>query len=191
VTLQGLDVVIIGALAGSAEAGRLAAVSKWEQPIALIAGAYSAHAFPALAAKASHRSAIRSVRPMATLVVVGMVMVVIAVLIAPWLISTILGSRYAGSAVLLRWALMGSVLVLVAQPLAVLLQARDQEHYVAVVTVTMKVTAVLAVSLLADTLGAVASPLAAGVSTAAIAVAFAFRTRQLWHAEQPVLSGNS
>ena len=180
VAVQGLDVVIIGGIAGSATAGKLAAVTKWEQPIALIAGAYSSYAFPGLAAKASHRSAIRSLRPFAGLMAVGAAMVGAGVVLAPWLVRTFLGSRYSGSISLLRLSLGGSVLVLVAQPLAVLLQARDHEHFVAITTVSAKLFAVLAVLLLVNSFGASVSPLAAGVSTAVLAVLFVVRARHLW-----------
>ena len=185
VALQGLDVVVIGGIAGSVTAGKLAAVTKWEQPIALIAGAYSSYAFPGLTSRGSHRSAIRSLRPLAGLVALGTAMVGGAIVLAPWLVSTFLGSRYSGSVSLLRLSLLGSLLVLVAQPLAVLLQARDHEHFVAVATVTVKLLAVLAVLLLADVLGASVSPLAAGASTAILAALFVLRARRLWLSEGP------
>lgn len=180
VTLQGLDVAIISGIAGSAAAGELAAVSKWEQPIALMAGAYSAHAFPTLSSALSHRSAIRSLRPFSALLALGTTLVLGAILIAPWLVSAFLGGRYAGSVSLLRFSLLGSLLVLVAQPFAALLQARDQEHDVAIATIVAKLLAVSAVLLLAGHVGAVVSPLAAGLSNAVLAVFFVLRTRRLW-----------
>lgn len=186
VTLQSLDIAIISGIAGSAAAGELAAVSKWEQPIALMAGAYSAHAFPALSSTMSHRSAIRSVRPLLALLALGTTLVFGAILIAPWLVSTFLGGRYSGSVFLLRLSLLGSLLVLVAQPFAALLQARDQEHDVAIATIVAKLLAVLAVLLLASHVGAVVSPLAAGLSNALLAVFFVLRARRLWLSEPSV-----
>ena len=158
-------------------------MNKWEQPIALIAAAYSSYMFPALAAKASHRATIRALRPLVALVVLGVLMVLGAIALAPWLVDTFLGSRYSGSVNLLRLSLLGAILVLVAQPLAILLQARDQEHHVAVVTVAAKVLAVLAVVLFAKRFGATVSPVAAGTSTALVAGMFLLRARQLWLTE--------
>ncbi len=50
VALHGLQVVIVGAVAGSAEAGELAAVARWVQPVYLVAAAFSTQTFPSMAA---------------------------------------------------------------------------------------------------------------------------------------------
>ena len=175
VTVQMFDVVIVGLISGSAEAGRIAAVARWVQPILLFAYAFGASAYPALAAAPSNRSAYMMLRParsMFALVAVASVGVFAA---APWLVETLLGSDYKSSVVPLRLLALWSLPSALNQPCVAFLQARGQERFLATATFVVTALTLVAVALLARPVGAMAIPYASLAGSTALFLALAKR----------------
>lgn len=176
---QGFTIAIIGALAGAAQAGALAAVVQWTQPMYLLSSAYAGYMFPTLAAATSDAAAFRLLRPLWLVGASGATMCIALVAVAPRLVHTLLGAGYQDSVALLRFSALAGLPVLVGQPFAGFLQARGHERWVANTTTIVIVLGLGAVALLAIPVGAAIGPLSAGLSSLALATAFFIRANRL------------
>ena len=180
VALGGLDILIVGAVGGAVEAGQLAAVSRWIQPIILIAAAYGTHIFPSLAAADSDQAAVRSLR--GALPAIGLAVIAAGLVVAgaPWLIHNLLGSEYDGSASLLRLLAIGCLPIVLSQPLATVLQARHQEKFVAKTSTAGLLLVLLLIALLVRRFGAAAVPVSGFVGSAVLCGVWLHRVRSIF-----------
>jgi O-antigen/teichoic acid export membrane protein len=178
VALQPFDVVIVGALAGADEAGRIAAVSRWVQPVLLITYAYGTNVFPSLAAARSDHDAISELRS-AIYVVFAVVGVSLAIFVsAPWLVSALLGPGYGSSVLVLRLLALWCIPVAVNQPCVAFLQARGQERFLAFVTLAVTTVNLAAIAAFARVMGATAIPIFSLVGSAALSMILVSRVRR-------------
>ena len=178
VALQPFDVVIVGALAGASEAGRIAAVSRWVQPILLLTYAYGNNAFPSLAAAKSDRDAFSLLRSFIPVLLAVLGLCVMIVVMAPWLVSSLLGPGYGSSVLVLRLLALWCLPVAVNQPCVAFLQARGQEHFLAVITLGITTANLLAIAALAHALGATAIPIVALIGFSSLSVVLLHRLRR-------------
>ena len=162
--LQGLQIIIVGAISGSSAAGELAAVARWASPVYLIAAAFSAQTFPSMAAATSDAAARRILRPVWRVCGFGVVVSAAIVVAAPQLVNALLGPEYRNSADLLRAMAVATVPVLLNSPLATFLQARSDERAVAVAMTTTVIASLLAIAITATPLGAMAAPVCSGLT---------------------------
>jgi O-antigen/teichoic acid export membrane protein len=163
---QGLDVAILSAVAGSEEAGRYAAVSKWVQPIILIAYAFGMQSFPALAKAGSHAAATAVIRAGRNALLAAVAVAVLLASLAPVLTTTLLGSRYQSSIGLLRLLSIACIPVVLCQPLIAFLQARGRERWAGGALAGASAAILLAIAILGKHIGAsaVAATRAVGFS---------------------------
>lgn len=176
---QGFTGVIIAALAGGAEAGNLAAIAQWTQPVYLLAAAYATHMFPILSAASSNLVAYRLLRPVWLIAAAGAAVSLLIFVLAPQLVHMFLGAKYEDSIPLLRLSALAATPVLLGQPLAGFLQARGGERFVALTTAVGVPLVLLAIVLLARTAGASVGPLTSGALSLSLAVVFFARSRRL------------
>lgn len=156
---QGLMIPIAGWVAGVATAAEAGAVGKWAHPILLFAASYAAFMFPHFSAAEDDRAALRQVRSMAAVVVLGTAVALTLFVAARPLVEGLLPEAYSDSVAVLRWSALAAIPALVGQPLMVLLQARHVDEFVAVATATINTSGLAAVAMLAPILGAPAIPI--------------------------------
>jgi len=177
IVLQGLQVVVVGAVAGSTEAGELAAVARWVQPVYLAAAAFSTQTFPGMAGAASDAAARRILRPIWAVSGFGAVIAAAIVVAAPTLVDRLLGDGYENSAALLRALAIAAIPVLFNQPLATFLQARGSERPVAISTSFIMACLLAATAASAAWVGAIAAPVCFGVAQIVLLAALILLSR--------------
>lgn len=126
-SLQGLDIPIVGGAAGAEAAGTYGAVNRWTAPIGLMATAFSQSAFPAMAAASNGRQALRALRRGVPFLLLAAVGVALVVLLAGPMADLLLGQAYAGSADVLRVLALAVLVSMVNQPLYAYLIARYRD----------------------------------------------------------------
>lgn len=168
IAAHGLTIAVVGATAGAFEAGQLAAVWRWVQPVYLLAGAFAFQAYPGLAAARSDAAALRILRPIWVIAALGAVSAVAIVFWAPALVGLLLGSAYADSVILLQASAVAAVPVLFTLPLATFLQARGSERAVALWTGSLGVVALAGTAILSPLFGAIAAPVLVGLWNVAL-----------------------
>lgn len=132
---QTLDIPLLGAVAGSGAAGIYGAVSRWTQPMGLLATAFATASVPFVARASTRAEAMRhALKASWILGVAGAVAIAVAVLSEP-IVSLLLGARYASAAPVLTLLALGTIPAICNQPLASFLQTRGHDRYVAYVTV--------------------------------------------------------
>jgi O-antigen/teichoic acid export membrane protein len=170
VGLQGLQVVVVGVVAGSAQAGELAAVTRWVQPVYLIAAAFSVQTFPSMAAAKSDAAARRILRTMWNASAFGVMIAIAIAIAAPLLVETLLGPEYGNSVKLLQALAIVAIPVLVNQPLTTYLQARGAERPVAMAMSSVVFLSLVAIGLTGSMLGAMAVPIWSGCAQVVLLV---------------------
>lgn len=172
-----LQVPLIGIVSGAAAAGELAAVSRWTQPVWLIASALAIQAFPGIAAAGSDRDAWLILRSAVPLASIGLGVAGAIVLAAPLLVNVLLGSAFDESVDLLRLLAIATAPVLVNQLVATFLQARGREREVALMTALAVILILFGTAALATLLGAAAAPLASVIGQLFLAIVLVTRMR--------------
>jgi O-antigen/teichoic acid export membrane protein len=187
VSLQGLQIAIVGAVAGSIVAGELAAVARWAQPVHLIAAAGSIQIFPSMAAATSDGAARRILRPIWDVCGLGVVVAAGMIVTAPWLVDMLLGDGYENSVILLQAMAIVAVLAIFTQPLAAFLQARGAERQVAIITTVALGASLAATGVLASLFGALAAPLSFGIGNCALLAALIWisKSKNSWTRSTP------
>ena len=168
---------LIALFANSSSAADFAAVSRWVQPIILLSGAFSTYMFPNFARSASFRSAAASLRSGTLLLVLCLLGIVALVVVAPFVVREVLGAQYTRSAIVLRWLAVSSFPVLVGQPLASLLQARDDATFVARASAATAIVVAIVTAVAAPSMHALAGALSLGLGSAILAALYAMRLR--------------
>jgi len=176
ITIQvfGLNIVAVGWLAGADEAARLGAVSRWTQPIAVLASASAQAGFPAFASAPDGRSAVRRLADTTDALWFGAAIALGLILAGPLAIELLIGDAFSSSASLLRLLTLSAIPVLISQPLAGLLQARHDDRFVARSAMIATASGMAAVVALTAPLGAY---------SVGLAVTYGFRARRLWFKE--------
>jgi O-antigen/teichoic acid export membrane protein len=164
VALTSADVAILSGLGGAYAAGIYAAVSRWTQPLNLVATSYSQTQYPLIAAASDTRSAWYKARAGRILLIPLGIGVILILAFANDLVVFLLGERYASSSQALRLLAVGTLGVAVNQTLLAFLNARHFEARAAKVVSLAVATQLIVLVLLARPLGAEAAALAYCVS---------------------------
>jgi O-antigen/teichoic acid export membrane protein len=187
IALQSFDLLVITHVAGQAQAARLAAVSRWIQPILLLPAGYVASIFPVLAGASSDEDARMRGRS-GRWVVAGVAAICLLVTVAaPAAIRILIGPAYADSVGLLRLLAMWCVVVAANQPLIVFLQARGQQRFLALATLSLVITGLCCTYFLSVRIGAAASPVVATGVSAFLYIAMRVKMKRLRQGSTPNL----
>jgi O-antigen/teichoic acid export membrane protein len=128
---QKLDVIIVGALAGPVAAGIFAVPARLTGPLGLLPSAFSAALFPQMSREQIDTSGLQEGRALAAMMALVSGSLMLVYIFADPIVTLTLGDQYRASVEVLRIYLVGMGLASLNQPLAVILQARHDERYVA------------------------------------------------------------
>lgn len=134
-TAQSLDVPILSTFGGASAAGIYAAVSRWTQPMSLLAGAFSSASAPHIAKAHSAYAAWQSAKKSIWLLWAAVGLCVVTAILAPVLVDTLLGPSYTGAGDVLRVLAASTVFAIANQPLYVFLQSRGFDKPIALITI--------------------------------------------------------
>jgi O-antigen/teichoic acid export membrane protein len=160
ITAQSLDIPALTIFGGSSAAGIYAAVSRWTQPMGLLASAFSSASAPHIAKAHSAREAWVTARKSIWLLGVAIGLCVLTAILAPFIVETLIGPNYVGSADVLRILALSTVLSIANQPLFVFLQARGFDRPIALITVVSVLVQLSLVALLSGTIHALGAAVA-------------------------------
>jgi O-antigen/teichoic acid export membrane protein len=158
--LQQLDLPLITLFAGPAASGIYASVSKWTQPLGVVANAFATAATPFIAKADSIRDSIMETRKAAWLIILACACSGFLVPLAPLIVELMLGPAYLGSVQVLQLLAIGTVPAILNQVFAAGLQARGFDHQVAVTNVSGVTLQLFIVVCTAGFLGAIAGAIA-------------------------------
>lgn len=161
VTAQALDIPTLTLFGGAGAAGIYAAVSRWTQPMGLLASAFSAASAPHIAKAHSAAEAWRTARKSIWLLGVAIALSILTAVLAPVLVDVLIGQKYSGSADVLRILALSTVLSIANQPLFVFLQSRGMDRPIALITVLSVLVQLTLVFLLAPYIHAQGAAIAA------------------------------
>lgn len=164
VTAQALDIPALTLFGGAGASGIYAAVSRWTQPMGLLASAFSAASAPHIARAHSAAEAWRTARKSIWLLGAAIGLSIFTAVFAPVLVDVLIGQKYSGSADVLRILALSTVLSIANQPLFVFLQSRGLDRPIALITVLSVLMQLALVFLLAPHIHAQGAAIAA-VST--------------------------
>ena len=185
VAIGGFAVPVVAIAAGSAEAAQLGAISRWSQPIALLAAGTTAFLTPRFAAASSDTEAVNMLRSIRLHLAAGAVAALGLFLMAPFLVHELLADQYEKSVVLVRLYAIAALPVLLGQPLIALLNARGHDRFVGRLFLAASVAGLLATAAFALVVGAAAAPIAAMIVSSFLAACFSLYTRQLVRRNRP------
>lgn len=135
ITAQSLDIPTLTIFGGPGAAGIYAAVSRWTQPMGLLASAFSSASAPHVARASSLRDAWMAARRSSWLLVTAMILSLAVAAFAPVVVNLLIGPEYGGSADVLRILALTTIVAIANQPLFVFLQSRGFDKPVAAITV--------------------------------------------------------
>jgi O-antigen/teichoic acid export membrane protein len=184
VAINGLSVPVVALAAGSAAAAQLGAVSRWHQPITLLAAGTSAFLAPRFAAAITDTDAVRMLRSIRFHLMLGVAGALCLFLAAPVLVRVLLTAEYGGSVMLLRLYALAAVPVLLSQPLMVLVSSRGHDRFVGRLFLVASSAGLAATALFSAAIGASAAPLAALVVSSFLMIRLALYTRRLLHRDR-------
>lgn len=192
VSAQQMDLPILTTFAGASAAGIYGGVARWIQPMILATGSFSAAIAPFLAAQADLRAARSQVLRASWMLIVTILISVGVIVIAPWLVHTLLGPEYIGATAALQWLAGAMILNAIAQPLIATLMARQFDHVAAVIMLAAVGAQLATVAALAPTLGAVSAGVGMFASQGLqIVLAAAFTAAFVWRRRLPRPSGET
>lgn len=161
-----LDAAVVAAVLTPAAAGAYAAASKLVQPVLLVPQTIASLVLPR-AARVDATASRRMVRPLLLAGVASLVAVVPLALVAPWLLTLVMGEQYASSADTFRALLVGMPFVALSAPLAAILQGQDRARLAATIGIGFAVLLLVGVAVGAAVAGPVGA--AAGLSVSFVA----------------------
>jgi O-antigen/teichoic acid export membrane protein len=179
VAIGSFSVPVVALAAGSAEAAQLGAVSRWYQPITLLAAGTSAFLAPRFAAAATDTAAVRLLRSIRFHLMLGVVAALCLFLSAPFLVHELLADGYEKSVVLLRFYAVAALPVLLGQPLITLLNSRGHDRFVGRLFLVASAAGLAGTAAFAVALGATAAPVATMIVSTFLTIRFTLYTRQL------------
>lgn len=127
---QVLDVPLITALSDSTQSGLYGAVNRWVMPMSLLSGAFSQAILPVAATHADLKSAWLAIRRSSLLLIVTLVLDAFIFIFASQITFFLLGSRFEGTADILRLLAVGTAFISFNQPAAIVLQAQGHDRVV-------------------------------------------------------------
>jgi O-antigen/teichoic acid export membrane protein len=160
ITAQSLDIPALTVFGGASAVGIYAAVSRWTQPLGLLAGAFSSASAPHIAKAHSARDAWDTARKSIWLLGVAIGLCLVTAILAPLIVETLIGTNYAGSADVLRILAISTVVGIANQPLYVFLQARGFDKPIALITVATVIIHLSLVALLSSNIHALGAAVA-------------------------------
>lgn len=131
VGLQGLDVTVLERAAGAASAGDYGAVSRWTQPLTLVARSFATALGPVAARSTTTADAWQQLKRAAWLWILALLGAGSVFMFAPLIVGTLLGSEYQSSVDVLRLLAIVAAFSILNQPLISLLQARGFDGTIA------------------------------------------------------------
>ncbi|MBB1196218.1 MULTISPECIES: lipopolysaccharide biosynthesis protein [Curtobacterium] len=168
---QSLDLTLLSAVSGSAASGVYGAVSRWTQPMSLLAAAFSSALAPYAARSPDLRTAWSELRRALWMPIAAIGLAVAVFFAAPLVVDVLLGDDYAGSAGVLRLLALVVIPSIICQPLVVILQAFGRDRYVALIMVIAAIAQLVLVLVLGHASGALGAGQAALVSQLLILIA--------------------
>lgn len=165
-TAAQLDLPIVAALAGPNAAGIYGAVNRWTQPVVVATGAFAQAAAPFMASTTRFMALRGQLLRASWILAVAVGACAAIFVLAPWLVSSLLGENFKDAAPVLRLLAVAMLLNTVTQPLTVALQSRRLDRLAATLVVITAATQLIATSILAPQFGA----LGAGVGVLAAQV---------------------
>jgi O-antigen/teichoic acid export membrane protein len=162
VSAQALDLPLLAATGGAASAGVYGAVSRWTQPMGLLASAFSSASAPFVARSKSWREALSHIRKGLWLLGLAVLGCLVCVVIAPLVVSILIGSQYEQSAVILQILALSTIPAILNQPLSVILQSMGHDRLVSFVMVGSVGLQLSAVAIAAPAYGAVGAAISFG-----------------------------
>ncbi|WP_247828494.1 lipopolysaccharide biosynthesis protein [Arthrobacter antioxidans] len=159
-SLQNMDVTILGAVAGSLSAGIYGAVNKWVQPVTILAGAFASASAPFIARAGTVRDSWNILRHAVWMPVIAVLVACSLALSAPWLVEALLGDEYRDAAKVLTVLAVAAVPGVLNQPLFIALQYLGSDRPVAIVLSASIVLQLVLVAALAPALGALSCAVA-------------------------------
>lgn len=157
---QSLDIPALTLFGGPGAAGIYAAVSRWTQPMGLLASAFASAAAPHVARAASFKAAWVEARKSMWLLGGAIMTCLMVALYAPHVVEILLGSEYKGSADVLRVLALAAMFAVGNQPLFVFLQSRGFDRAASLITVGCIFVQLSLVLVLAPFLHAIGAALA-------------------------------
>ena len=128
---QTLDLAVLGAVAGPSATGVYGAVSRWTQPMGLLASAFSSASAPIVARAGSAREAVRALRPGSWLLGLAVLGCLVVVAVAPVLVPVLVGDQYRDAIPVLQLLALGTIPAVLNQPLATFLQSIGHDRLMA------------------------------------------------------------
>ena len=160
ITTQSLDVVILAAAGGPTASGTYGAVSRWVQPLSLLANAYASTSVPFLARAQTLREGWAHARRAAWLIWLAILGCGFLAVGAPILVPLLLGGSYEASITVLQFLALGAVAAILNQPAASFLQSMGFDRRISAIVVATVVVQLAVVALLAGPLGALSAAIA-------------------------------
>lgn len=160
ITAQSLDIPALTVFGGAGSVGIYAAVSRWTQPMGLLASAFSSASAPHIARARSTREGWDTARKSIWLLGVAMGLCLITALLAPFIVAILIGPNYTGSVDVLRILAISTVVSIANQPLYVFLQARGFDRPIALITVLTVLMHLSLVILLSSSIQALGAAIA-------------------------------
>lgn len=171
--LQQMDVPLLTMFAGPAASGIFASVSKWTQPLGIVANAFSTAATPFIAKAAGIREAIKGARKAAWLILLACVSAGLLVPLAPVIVEVLLGSSYLHSIQVLQLLAIGTIPAILNQVLAAGLQARGFDRQVAITNMTGVILQLIFIICVSGVGGAIAAAVAYCILQFCLLISFA------------------
>lgn len=128
---QGLDLPLLAVVSGPTPVGIYGAVSRWTQPMGLLAGAFASASAPFVARSHDIVAAWTHLRRGLWMPGVAILIALSVFIGAPWIVQFLLGHAYAGSSDVLRVLALVSVPSIISQPAIGALQALGRDRFIA------------------------------------------------------------
>lgn len=185
---KSLDTPLMASFGGPAAAGIYGAVSRWTQPMGLLANAFSSASAPYMARASSAAAAWNHVKRTLWLPAVAILACVVVAALAGPIVDLLIGRQYRESGLVLQILAIGTIPAIINQPLFMLAQARRLDKPVSVLVVATVLAQLGFVALLSVPLGAVGAALAAAGSQVvlfvSLAVLLVLRRKELFAGEE-------
>ncbi|MCP1504238.1 O-antigen/teichoic acid export membrane protein [Curtobacterium herbarum] len=168
---QALDLTLLSTVAGSAAAGVYGAVSRWTQPMSLLAAAFSSALAPYAARSSDLRATWLEVRRAVWMPFAAIALAIVVFFAAPLIVDVLLGGAYSGSAAVLRVLALVVIPSIICQPLVVVLQSIRRDRFVAIVMLIAALGQLVLVAVFSGSAGALGAANAALIAQVFILVA--------------------
>ncbi|MCU6479907.1 lipopolysaccharide biosynthesis protein [Arthrobacter sp. A2-55] len=177
ISLQGLDVTLLKFFGGATAAGLYGAVSKWTQPISIVAGAFASASAPFVAHAGNMKDAWQSMRRAVWMPASAVLIAILIAISAPVLVPILIGDSYVGSGHVLTVLALAAIPAVVNQTFFVTLQNLGRDRAAAVILAVIIVVQLLIIVLFGAVYGAMACAIASLVSQILQVIGFSYLVR--------------